>query len=64
MEHLDLGAVFLTESTIKLVGQRCPNLKVLNLRDSGYILNDHYMEMLVKVSSVIVIYKPLKNLRP
>ena len=50
IEDLDLGYVYLTEGTIKLVGQRCPNLKVLNLRECGYVVTDHMLEMLLKVS--------------
>ena len=49
IEHLDLGAVYLTENTLRLVSCRCPHLKVLNLRESGYLLNDHIMEVLLKV---------------
>ena len=49
IENLDLGYVYLTEGTIKLVGQRCPNLKVLNMRECGYVLTDHMMEILLKV---------------
>ena len=49
IEHLDLGAVYLTEGTIKLIGQRCPGLRVLNLRECGYVMTDHFMELMLKV---------------
>ena len=49
IQHLDLGAVYLTETTLRLVGQRCPDLRVLNLRECGYIITDHVTETLLKV---------------
>ena len=49
IEHLDLGSVFLTEGSMKIVTQKCPHLKVLILRDCGYVLTDHYLEWLIKV---------------
>ena len=41
--------VYLTERTIKLLGERCPHLKVLNLHDASYLMTDHFMEILCKV---------------
>ena len=49
IEHLDLGYVYLTEGTLKLVAQRCPHLRVINLRDCGYVVTDQMMEMMLKV---------------
>ena len=49
IEHLDLGACYLVESTLKQLPTLCPNLKVLSLRDCGYILSDHLLTLLIKV---------------
>ena len=49
IEHLDLGSIYITEATIKMVAQRCPNVRVLTLRDTGYMLTDNLMEWLLKV---------------
>ena len=48
--YLELLGVYLTERTIKLLGERCPHLKVLNLHDASYLMTDHFMEMLCKVT--------------
>ncbi len=52
IEHLDLEGCYLTESSIKLVRQKCPHLKVLSLYGCGYIMTDHFMEILLKVSNI------------
>ena len=52
IEQLDLSDAVLTEKTLKLVGQRCPHLKQLSLRHCGYIITDHIMEILLKVSQI------------
>ncbi len=44
-----ITGVYLTEATIKLMAERCPHLKVLNLHDAGYLVTDHIMELLCKV---------------
>jgi hypothetical protein len=49
IEHLDLEGVYITEATIKLVASRCPHLKFLNLKDSGFIMTDHLIQILLKV---------------
>lgn len=49
LEHLDLSGVYLTDSTLKLVWRNCSNLRVLSLKDCGYIMTDSIMEQLVKV---------------
>lgn len=49
LEHLDLSGVYITDSTLKLVWKNCPNLRVLSLKDCGYIVTDSIMEQLVKV---------------
>lgn len=48
LEHLDLSGVYITDSTLKLVWKNCPNLRVLSLKDCGYIVTDSIMEQLVK----------------
>lgn len=49
LQHLDLSGVYITDSTLKLVWKNCPNLRVLSLKDCGYIVTDSIMEQLVKV---------------
>lgn len=48
LEHLDLSGVYITDSTLKLVWRNCSNLRVLSLKDCGYIMTDSIMEQLVK----------------
>lgn len=49
LEHLDLSGVYITDSTLKLVWRNCSNLRVLSLKDCGYIMTDSIIEQLVKV---------------
>lgn len=49
LEHLDLSGVYITDSTLKLVWRNCSNLRVLSLKDCGYIMTDSIMEQLAKV---------------
>lgn len=51
LEHLDLSGVYITDSTLKMVWRSCPNLRVLSLKDCGYIVTDSLMEQLVKVTA-------------
>ncbi|CAF0763123.1 unnamed protein product [Adineta ricciae] len=53
MEHLDLDGIYLTESGIRAVYTKCPNLRVLSLKGCGYILNDHYCEQLIRKCPLI-----------
>ncbi|ELU13733.1 hypothetical protein CAPTEDRAFT_190319 [Capitella teleta] len=48
IEHLDLGYVYLTENTLKLVASQCPHLRHLNLRECGYVITDHALSNLTK----------------
>lgn len=48
LEHLDLSGVYITDSTLKLVWRNCSNLRVLSLKDCGYIMTDSIMEQLAK----------------
>lgn len=48
LEHLDLDGVYVTEGTIKLIWRSCPNLKVISLKDCGYVTTDNLMEQLLK----------------
>ena len=49
IEHLDFSGVYLTQKTIQMVTTKCPHLKMLNMHDCGYVLNDHIMENMLKV---------------
>ncbi|CAF0774092.1 unnamed protein product [Rotaria sp. Silwood1] len=53
MEHLDLDGIYLTESGIKAIYKKCPNLKVLSLKSCGYVLNDHYLEQIIRKCPLI-----------
>lgn len=53
LEHLDLDGVYVTEGTIKLIWRSCPNLKVISLKDCGYVSTDNLMEQLLKVSKIL-----------
>lgn len=48
LEHLDLDGVYVTEGTIKVIWRSCPNLKVISMKDCGYVLTDNLMEQLLK----------------
>ena len=51
LEHLDLDSVYLTQSVLKTMWTNCPNLRVLSLKDCGYIVTDSIIETLLRVSS-------------
>lgn len=48
LEHLDLDGLYVTEGTLKTIWISCPQLKVLSLKDCGYIVTDNLMEQLLK----------------
>ncbi|KAK3084234.1 hypothetical protein FSP39_010408 [Pinctada imbricata] len=48
LEHLDLEGMYVTQGTIKTVYQCCPQLRVLSLKDCGYIVTDTLMEQILK----------------
>lgn len=48
LEHLDLNDVYLTQSVLKAVWTNCPNLKVLSLKDCGYIVTDNIVETILR----------------
>lgn len=48
LEHLDLNDVYLTSSIVKAVYTNCPNLRVLSLKDCGYIVTDNVVETLLR----------------
>ena len=58
LEHLDLDGVYVTEGTIKVIWRSCPNLKVISLKDCGYVLTDNLMEQLLKVSKTPLYVEP------
>ena len=49
LEHLDLDGMYVTEGTLKTIWRTCPNLRVLSLKDCGYVVTDSLMEQLLKV---------------
>jgi len=50
LEHLDLSCdVYVTMSILKAMWTNCPNLKVLILKDCGYIVTDHLVETIFRV---------------
>ncbi|KAL4224345.1 hypothetical protein ACF0H5_017800 [Mactra antiquata] len=48
LEHLDLNEVYLTTNILKLVWSQCTKLRVLSLRDCGYIVTDSVVETLLR----------------
>ncbi|XP_064619955.1 F-box/LRR-repeat protein 2-like [Lineus longissimus] len=48
IENLDLEGVYITEATIKLIANRCPDLKFLNLKNRGFLMTDHLAQILLK----------------
>jgi hypothetical protein len=50
--------VYVTEGTIKVIWRSCPNLKVISLKDCGYVLTDNLMEQLLKVSKTQLYVEP------
>lgn len=50
LEHLDLSSdVYITQGILKAMWTNCPNLRVLNLKNCGYIITDNILEMLFRV---------------
>ena len=49
IEHLDFDNVFLTEGILKTMCNNCPNLRVLILKDCGYVVTDSIVEMIFRV---------------
>lgn len=49
LEHLDFSGIYITDSTLKILWRNCPNIRVLSLKDCGYLITDNLMEQLVKV---------------
>jgi hypothetical protein len=39
------------ESSIRTVINQCPYVKVLSLRNCGYVLTDHFCEQIIRVVS-------------
>ena len=50
IEHLDFDNVFLTERILKTMCNNCPNLRILILKDCGYVVTDSIVEMIFRVS--------------
>ncbi|XP_045171987.2 uncharacterized protein LOC123534020 [Mercenaria mercenaria] len=48
LEHLDLNDVYLTQSILKTMWTNCPNLRVLSLKDCGYIVTDNIVETILR----------------
>ena len=50
IEHLDFDSVYITDGILKTVCNNCPNLRVLILKDCGYVVTDSVVERLLRVS--------------
>ncbi|XP_060587912.1 uncharacterized protein LOC132743408 [Ruditapes philippinarum] len=48
LEHLDLDSVYLTQTILKTMWTNCPNLRVLSLKDCGYIVTDSVVETILR----------------
>ncbi|KAL3857414.1 hypothetical protein ACJMK2_012088 [Sinanodonta woodiana] len=48
LEHLDLEGIILTESIFKLIWTQCPCLRVVSLKDCGYIVTDSLLEQIIR----------------
>ncbi|XP_033748891.1 uncharacterized protein LOC117333618 [Pecten maximus] len=48
LQHLNLDNIYLTEGTLRNVCKSCPHLRILSLKDCGYLMTDNLMEQLVK----------------
>lgn len=48
IEHLDFDSVYITDGILKTVCNNCPNLRVLILKDCGYVVTDSVVEMLFR----------------
>lgn len=48
LEHLDLEDVYLTQNTLRVVYEQCPQLKSISLRNCGYIVTDNMLNQLTK----------------
>lgn len=50
LERISLAGVYLTERSFDIVASQGKSLKVLNIRGSGYVMNDHILEKMLMVS--------------
>ncbi|XP_060079141.1 uncharacterized protein LOC132558572 [Ylistrum balloti] len=48
LHHLNLDNIYLTEGTLRSVWKSCPHLRILSLKDCGYLMTDNLMEQLAK----------------
>ncbi|XP_071790260.1 uncharacterized protein [Asterias amurensis] len=48
MQKLDLSDTYLTTGSLKMIMKTCPNLRILNLKYCGYLLNDELLMRLMK----------------
>jgi len=53
LEHLDLDNTYVTEGTLKVIWSSCPHLRVLSLKDCGYLITDNIMEQMLKVNTLV-----------
>ena len=51
MDSIDFNGVYITEKTLKLVYERCPNLQSMSLKACGYLITDIVLQRLLKVST-------------
>ena len=51
IEHLDLENVYVTDGILKTMCNNCPNLRVLILKDCGYVVTDSMVEIIFRVGT-------------
>ena len=61
IEHLDFDSVYITDGILKTVCNNCPNLRVLILKDCGYVVTDSVVEMLFRVGKVLCLFNNKPN---
>ena len=49
MDSVDFNGIYITEKTLRIVYERCPNLQSLSLKGCGYLITDNVLQRLLKV---------------
>ena len=55
MDAVDFNGVYITNKTLKLVCQKCPNLQSLSLKECGYLITDNVLQWLLNVRFILKI---------
>nr|XP_006821104.1 PREDICTED: uncharacterized protein LOC102803698 [Saccoglossus kowalevskii] len=50
IEELDLEGVYLTAKSLKIIAERCNNLKRISLQNCGYLMNDQIFIQMIKIT--------------